>query len=80
MKATIATPAQAVNLRGMQTRAAFHGEGLAKPMTWILRYYPEMSEEEKSLLRFWLLGRAPASMPEYLMRKAESALQRLKAA
>lgn len=64
----------------MQARAAFTKEGLVKPMSWIQRIYPSLSEDDKALLRRWLLGRAPATMSEALMRKAENALQRLKAA
>ena len=71
---------QAVNLRGMQVRAGFGKEGLVKPMSWIQRTYPALTEDDKALLRRWLLGRAPATMPEALMRKAENALQRLRAA
>lgn len=80
MNSTSTSPAQAVNLRGMKVRAAYSAQRMKKPMSWIQRIYPELTEDEKGLLRRFLLGRAPATMPEDLMQKADNALARLKAA
>lgn len=73
-------PEAPVNLRGLTVRQGYKAERMKRPMSWIERMYPNLTDDEKHLLRLFLLGRAPQNMPPDLMAKAESALDRLKAA
>lgn len=67
-------------LRGLRCRQTYKAEKMKRPIAWIEHVYPDLTDAEKTSIRMFLLGRAPENMPEELMLKAETALQRLIAA
>ena len=67
-------PNGTINERGRRVRVGFDDKGIKRPMAIVEAVAGRLTARDKHLLRLFLLGQAPKSMPERLMVIAEQAL------